>query len=201
MSNNGKRVAWVTGGGTGIGESAAEHLAADGWIVVVTGRRQAELDRVVASITEKGGKAEAISLDVSNRADVDKAAAQESVLKDQSRAQLTEGQQLSQYQALELLMLPSANNVARLLARWDAGSEEAFIAKVNAEAAKLGMTNTTNAAPAANPAGGPWDVCASQSFSAMPVEDLTPPTSYSSVPDIEASFLPEMFFTSTPASV
>jgi len=30
MSNNGKRVAWVTGGGTGIGESAAEHLAADG---------------------------------------------------------------------------------------------------------------------------------------------------------------------------
>ena len=76
MSNNGKRVAWVTGGGTGIGESAAEHLAADGWIVVVSGRRQAELDRVVASITKKGGKAEAISLDVSNRADVDKAAAQ-----------------------------------------------------------------------------------------------------------------------------
>ena len=40
MSNNGKRVAWVTGGGTGIGESAAEHLAADGWTVVISGRRQ-----------------------------------------------------------------------------------------------------------------------------------------------------------------
>src|SRR6187551_2749048 len=47
MSNNGKRVAWVTGGGSGIGESGAEFLAADGWIVVVSGRRTQELDRVV----------------------------------------------------------------------------------------------------------------------------------------------------------
>jgi NAD(P)-dependent dehydrogenase (short-subunit alcohol dehydrogenase family) len=76
MSNNGKRVAWVTGGGSGIGESGAEHLAADSWIVVVSGRRQAELDRVVASITKKGGKAEAIALDVSKKADVNKAADQ-----------------------------------------------------------------------------------------------------------------------------
>src|ERR1700704_6804050 len=76
MTNNGKRVAWVTGGGTGIGESAAEHLAADGWIVVISGGRQAGLDRAVASITKKGGKAEAIALDVSNRADVNKAADQ-----------------------------------------------------------------------------------------------------------------------------
>src|SRR5229473_1027840 len=76
MTNNGKRVAWVTGGGSGIGESGAEFLAADGWTVVVSGRRQEELDRVVASITKKGGKAEAISLDVSNKADVNKAADQ-----------------------------------------------------------------------------------------------------------------------------
>src|SRR5260370_7344223 len=51
MTNNGKRVAWVTGGGTGIGESAAEHLADDGWIAVISGRRQAELDRAVATTT------------------------------------------------------------------------------------------------------------------------------------------------------
>ena len=43
---------------------------------MVSGRRQAELDRVVANITKKGGKAEAIALDVSNRADVNKAAEQ-----------------------------------------------------------------------------------------------------------------------------
>jgi NADP-dependent 3-hydroxy acid dehydrogenase YdfG len=76
MSNNGKRVAWVTGGGSGIGESGAEFLAADGWTVVISGRRKEELERVVANITKKGGKAEAIQLDVSNKADVNKAADQ-----------------------------------------------------------------------------------------------------------------------------
>src|SRR5207237_5119918 len=76
MTNNGKRVAWVTGGGSGIGESGAEFLAADGWIVVISGRRKQELDRVVANITKKGGKAEAMALDVSKKADVNKAADQ-----------------------------------------------------------------------------------------------------------------------------
>ena len=76
MSNNGKRVAWVTGGGSGIGEAGAEALAADGWTVVVSGRRKDALDAVVAKITKSGGKAEAIPLDVSVAADVDKAAEQ-----------------------------------------------------------------------------------------------------------------------------
>src|ERR1700752_5397294 len=74
MTNNGKRVAGMTGGGTGIGEPGVECLAADGWTMVVSGRRQQELDRVVAKITGKGGKAEAIAIDVSNKADVNKAA-------------------------------------------------------------------------------------------------------------------------------
>jgi NADP-dependent 3-hydroxy acid dehydrogenase YdfG len=76
MSNNGKRVAWVTGGGSGIGEAGAEALAADGWTVVVSGRRKDLLDTVVAKITKSGGKAEAVALDVSQKADVNKAAEQ-----------------------------------------------------------------------------------------------------------------------------
>ena len=76
MTGNGKRVAWVTGGGSGIGEAGAESLAADGWTVVVSGRRKDALDAVVAKIANSGGNAEAIALDVSKSDDVTKAAEQ-----------------------------------------------------------------------------------------------------------------------------
>jgi NADP-dependent 3-hydroxy acid dehydrogenase YdfG len=76
MSNNAKRVAWITGGGSGIGEAGAEALSADGWTVVVSGRRKDALKAVVAKITKAGGAAEAVPLDVSIAADVEKAAEQ-----------------------------------------------------------------------------------------------------------------------------
>ena len=53
------------------------------------------------------------------------------------------GDVLTEKQALSAIMIPSANNIARLLARWDAGSEAAFIKKMNDTAKSLGMTNTT----------------------------------------------------------
>jgi NADP-dependent 3-hydroxy acid dehydrogenase YdfG len=76
MAKDGKRVAWVTGGGSGIGEAGAEALAADGFTVVVSGRRQEALDAVVDKIAKGGGKAEAIALDVSRASEVNKAAEQ-----------------------------------------------------------------------------------------------------------------------------
>ncbi|MFE4373635.1 D-alanyl-D-alanine carboxypeptidase family protein [Streptomyces sp. NPDC056835] len=53
-----------------------------------------------------------------------------------------DGGEVAQRQLPELLLLQSGNNVARLLARWDAGSQEAFVAKMNRTAADLGMTRT-----------------------------------------------------------
>jgi NADP-dependent 3-hydroxy acid dehydrogenase YdfG len=67
-------VAWVTGGGSGIGEAGAEALAADGFTVVISGRRREALDTVVAKIASGGGQAEAIALDVSKAGDVTAAA-------------------------------------------------------------------------------------------------------------------------------
>ncbi|MEW2271761.1 D-alanyl-D-alanine carboxypeptidase [Streptomyces griseofuscus] len=57
------------------------------------------------------------------------------------------GDSLTQKQALSAVMIPSANNIARLLARWDAGSEAAFVQKMNATAKQLGMTGTTYTDP------------------------------------------------------
>src|SRR5258705_5414437 len=86
MSNSGKRVAWVTGGGSGIGEAGAEALGADGWTVVVSGSPKGALDAVVDKITKGGGKAEAIALDVSKADDVNKAV--EQILKHHGRIDL-----------------------------------------------------------------------------------------------------------------
>ncbi|MET9320178.1 hypothetical protein ABZX75_08340, partial [Streptomyces sp. NPDC003038] len=58
-----------------------------------------------------------------------------------------EGDKISEYDAIAALMIPSANNIARLLARWDAGSQEAFVKKMNDTAKELGMTNTTYTDP------------------------------------------------------
>ncbi len=62
------KVAFVTGGGSGIGAATAQRLAQEGATVVVCGRRREPLDAVVAGIVAAGGKAEAVVADVSDEA-------------------------------------------------------------------------------------------------------------------------------------
>jgi len=68
-------------------------------------------------------------------------ATQQSVLK------VAAGEQLTEVQALEGLLIPSANNIAHVLARWDAGSTAAFVARMNAEAKALGLHHTHFVSP------------------------------------------------------
>ncbi|MGW0032946.1 serine hydrolase [Streptomyces sp. NPDC003314] len=79
--------------------------------------------------------------------EIDKKAADQGKAEHESTAAVQEGQTYSQKELLQLLMIPSANNVARLLARWDAGSEAAFVEKMNAAAKELGMTQSTYTDP------------------------------------------------------
>ncbi|MBT2393601.1 serine hydrolase [Streptomyces sp. ISL-1] len=78
---------------------------------------------------------------------VDQQAEDESKLGDESTAQISTGQQFTELQMLQLLMIPSGNNAARLLARWDAKSEAEFVKKMNDAAKELGMTNSTYTDP------------------------------------------------------
>jgi D-alanyl-D-alanine carboxypeptidase (penicillin-binding protein 5/6) len=60
----------------------------------------------------------------------------------QSALEVRAGEQLTELQLLQGMLIPSANNFAETLARWDAGSIDAFVAKMNARAAALKLTHT-----------------------------------------------------------
>src|SRR5260370_17013309 len=60
----------------------------------------------------------------------------------QSVVKVEAGEQLSELQLLEGMLIPSANNFAETVARWDAGSLDAFVAKMNARAAALHLAHT-----------------------------------------------------------
>ncbi|HYM49334.1 MAG TPA: hypothetical protein VET65_02065 [Candidatus Limnocylindrales bacterium] len=72
----------------------------------------------------------------------DVAAYRRDVALDESSVPVTAGESLTELQLLEGLLIPSASNFADLLARWDAGSVDAFIAKMNQRASQLGLTHT-----------------------------------------------------------
>jgi D-alanyl-D-alanine carboxypeptidase (penicillin-binding protein 5/6) len=78
-----------------------------------------------------------ITLSDADVADTDRRREQE-----ESVVSIAAGEQLTQRQALQALLLPSANNIAAVLARWDAGSTDRFVARMNATAQSLGMIHT-----------------------------------------------------------
>lgn len=65
------------------------------------------------------------------------------VAEDGSVVRVVSGEQLSERQALEALLLPSANNMAETLARWAFGSIGSYLTYANTYARTLGMTATT----------------------------------------------------------
>lgn len=64
------------------------------------------------------------------------------VAEGQSVVKVEAGERITQYQALQALLLPSANNMAEILVRWAFGSTEEYLAFVNPFTKTLGMKNT-----------------------------------------------------------
>ena len=66
-----RRVAVVTGGGSGVGRAACTDLANNGWTIVAAGRRLATLNFTVEMVESAGGTAMAVVCDVSKPDSVD----------------------------------------------------------------------------------------------------------------------------------
>lgn len=64
------KVAIVTGAGSGVGHAASVALAADGWSVVLAGRRAEQLNEVAEEIKAAGGTALAVPTDVTSETSV-----------------------------------------------------------------------------------------------------------------------------------
>ena len=84
--------------------------------------------------------------------DLDVQAYQNDKAQEQSVVAVQAGEVLSEYQALQGMLIPSGNNIAETLARWDAGSVPAFVDRMNQRARSLGLTKTSFADPAGSSA-------------------------------------------------
>jgi D-alanyl-D-alanine carboxypeptidase (penicillin-binding protein 5/6) len=65
----------------------------------------------------------------------------------QSSVAVGAGEQLTERQLLEALLIPSGNNIAQILAAQVAGSESSFVAEMNSEGRALGMDHTVYTDP------------------------------------------------------
>jgi D-alanyl-D-alanine carboxypeptidase (penicillin-binding protein 5/6) len=77
----------------------------------------------------------------------DAQAAAEDAIRNQSIVAVQAGEQLTERQLLQALLIPSGNNIAFILAAAVAGSETRFIAEMDAEARALGMSHTAYTDP------------------------------------------------------
>jgi NADP-dependent 3-hydroxy acid dehydrogenase YdfG len=68
------KIAWVTGGGSGIGQASAVELAKAGAGVVVSGRRAEALAETQRLIEQAGGRGDAQAVDIADRDAVERAA-------------------------------------------------------------------------------------------------------------------------------
>jgi serine-type D-Ala-D-Ala carboxypeptidase (penicillin-binding protein 5/6) len=136
------RIPWPRAGSAAVGASGLGFIATSGNEKPVSAASVTKVMTALIVLTDKplrtdeGGPSVTIT-------DVDVQSYESDLNDKQSVVAVRAGEVLSERQLLEGLLIPSANNFAETLARWDAGTIDAFVAKMTKRAADLHLTNTT----------------------------------------------------------
>jgi len=138
---------WPSAGSAAVGVSGLGKLADSGNEAPLPAASVAKVMTAVVVMNDKpfplgqtGGSITITDLDVQ--------AYQNDRAQGQSVVAVQAGEVLSEYQAVQALLIPSGNNIAEALARWDAGSVPAFVDRMNQRARSLGLSRTSFADPA-----------------------------------------------------
>ena len=138
---------WPSAGSGAVGVSGLGFIAASGDVPPTPAASVAKVMTALVVLADKPLAAGATGPNLIIT-DQDVATYRADAADQQSVVPVVAGEQLSEFQALEALLIPSGNNIAETLARWDAGSVSAFVGKMNQRAAALHLTHTTFADPA-----------------------------------------------------
>ncbi len=137
----------------------AAYIVVDGRDGYVLAEHDATAPRAVASLTKMMTAHLALEAGALDRSFRVPAAA---TVIGESTAGLRAGQRISGFDLFEALLVPSANDAAETLAIGLAGSERAFVTRMNETAASLGMLDTVYRAPYGLDADGQHSTAADQ---------------------------------------
>ena len=137
---------WPATGAAAVGVSGLGPIATSGDVAPQPAASVAKVMTALVVLADKPLSGNAGPVITMTEQDVQ--AYQDDLAQKQSVVAVQVGEQLTEFQALEAMLIPSGNNIAETLARWDAGSLPNFVAKMNKRAVTLRLTHTQFADPA-----------------------------------------------------
>jgi D-alanyl-D-alanine carboxypeptidase (penicillin-binding protein 5/6) len=147
VSGNPPSLPWPAVGSAAVGVSGLGFIAASGDVLPAPAASVAKVMTAIVVLADKPFAKGETGPDLIIT-DEDVATYKRDKADGQSVVPVTAGEHLSEFDALQALLIPSGNNIAETLARWDAGSVSTFVDKMNQQAAALQLSETTFADPA-----------------------------------------------------
>jgi len=136
------KIPWPSGGSAVVGAAGLGLIATSGNERPISAASLTKVMTALVILTDKPLKKDETGPTITIT-DTDVQSYQTDQANKESVVAVQAGEQLTEFQLLEGLLIPSANNFAETLARWDTGSIDAFVIAMNKRASDLHLTQTT----------------------------------------------------------